>query len=487
MPYFIMGDKSDYIENGNYYYNNGNFQEAIDAYSKAIESDPCYGVSYLNRGLAYEKQKDYSKAIIDFTHIFSLKDSYLYAEAYVYRARVLYKIKEYDKAISDCKSAIKIDPSFEESFIILGTIYQEIGKDKESIQCFSKAILLDSENNLAFMFRGDIYKKLGRYKNAISDYKAVLELDPKNEYVKKSLAETLGEILDDNDFEEQATTDIEYNTETEDNVKSLDEYIMELNELIGLKRVKDEVNTIINLLKVKKLRESKGLKQASMSLHLVFSGNPGTGKTTIARILGNIYRALGVLSKGHLIEVDRAGLVAGYIGQTAIKTTEVIAKAMGGILFIDEAYSLTENGSDNDYGNEAVDTLLKAMEDHRDDFIVIVAGYPEPMSNFLKSNPGLQSRFNTFIHFDDYSANELFDIFLGLCKKYSYTISDEAKEYLCEYFVILYNNKQDNFANAREVRNFFENTMKKQANRLVLDNDITDDELLEITLGDLKF
>lgn len=274
----------------------------------------------------------------------------------------------------------------------------------------------------------------------------------------------------------------------EKSIKMNEEYdnaIFELNNLIGLSKVKDEVNTVVNLIKIKKLRANKGLRQASMSLHLVFSGNPGTGKTTVARIIGKIYCALGVLSKGHLVEVDRAGLVAGYVGQTAIKTSEIIEKAKGGILFIDEAYSLTENKDNSDFGFEAIDTLLKAMEDYRDDFIVIVAGYPKPMEKFLKSNPGLESRFNTFIHFEDYIAKELFEIFIGLCKKYNYKPTKEAEQYLQNYFNNLIKNAKENFANAREVRNLFETTMKKQANRLALDNDITDDELLEIQLEDL--
>lgn len=268
-------------------------------------------------------------------------------------------------------------------------------------------------------------------------------------------------------------------------LKNIDEALKELNELIGLKRVKDEVNTVINLIKIKKLRNDKGLSQTPMSLHLVFSGNPGTGKTTVARILGDIYRNIGVLSKGQLIETDRSGLVAGYVGQTAIKTQEIVQKALGGILFIDEAYTLSSNESGNDFGKEAIDTLLKLMEDNRNDLVVIVAGYSEPMEKFLKSNPGIESRFNTFIHFEDYNFAELHKIFASFCKKYNYTVENEAEKLLLQYFQSMEMNKNENFANAREVRNIFENIIKNQANRLANETNISDKMLLEITIEDL--
>jgi SpoVK/Ycf46/Vps4 family AAA+-type ATPase len=271
-------------------------------------------------------------------------------------------------------------------------------------------------------------------------------------------------------------------TPTVDRNKTLEQLLQELNSLTGLATVKDEVNTLINLIKMNKLRESKGLPLTAMSRHLVFLGNPGTGKTTVARILAGIYCKLGVLSKGHFVEVDRAGLVAGYIGQTAIKTSEAIDEAMGGILFIDEAYSLAGDGQD--FGKEAIDTLIKAMEDHRDNIVVIVAGYPAPMEKFIKSNPGLESRFSTYIHFEDYSANELYAIFKDLCEKYKYKTTREADDFLQEHFTGLVQDKQENFANGREVRNLFEKALNRQANRLAHGKP-TDDELLALTKEDV--
>ena len=219
----------------------------------------------------------------------------------------------------------------------------------------------------------------------------------------------------------------------------------------------------------------------------MFFGNPGTGKTTVARLLAKIYKCLGVLSSGQLVEVDRGGLVAGYVGQTAIKTQEVIDKAMGGILFIDEAYALTYSKGENDFGQEAVDTILKAMEDHRDNFIVIVAGYPDLMREFVSSNPGLKSRFNQFINFEDYTPDELKQIFLLQSKNQGLSLTAECDEYLTQYFTMMYKNRADDYANGRDVRNFFENVIKARANRLaaVLDT-VTHEEYLTIVLSDLE-
>jgi len=270
----------------------------------------------------------------------------------------------------------------------------------------------------------------------------------------------------------------------EKSATNINKPLKELNSLIGLNQVKHEIATLINTVKINKLREEKELKQSPLSLHLVFSGNPGTGKTTVARILGEIYCSLGILSKGHLIETDRSGLVAGYVGQTAIQTKEIIEKAKGGILFIDEAYSLTPQNAGIDFGQEAIDTLLKAMEDYRNDFIVIVAGYPDLMAKFLKSNPGLQSRFNTFINFEDYNPNELSKIFLSLCKQHNYIVETSAVDTLTRIFEDIYSQIEESYANARTVRNFFEKSIKRQANRLASSGTLSKRDLQTLVLDD---
>ena len=258
----------------------------------------------------------------------------------------------------------------------------------------------------------------------------------------------------------------------------------ELNSLIGLDLVKREVDNLINLVTINKLRRDHGLKVEELSLHMVFSGNPGTGKTTVARIMSRIYHSLDILSKGHLVEVDRSGLVAGYVGQTALKTQEAVQKALGGVLFIDEAYALTTRGP-QDYGQEAVETLLKAMEDHRDDLIVIVAGYIELMEEFVESNPGLESRFNRFIHFPDYTVEEMMGIFRMRCDKAGYTLAPEAGDELKR---ILAEKSKDSigFGNARGVRNLFEKALSRQANRLAAMGQLTREQLMEIRSEDLE-
>jgi len=265
--------------------------------------------------------------------------------------------------------------------------------------------------------------------------------------------------------------------------ETLDDILAELHELIGLEYVKEEISDLVKVVQHQQRRKEKGLKTPLLSLHLVFLGNPGTGKTTVARFIARIYKALGLLSSGHLIETDRSGMVAGYVGQTAIKTQKIINDALGGVLFIDEAYSLS-NGSHNDYGQEAIDTLLKAMEDKRDNFVVIVAGYPDEMDSFIHSNPGLESRFNRHIHFEDYSPKEMVEIFCLLCRKNQYELSEDGKKKLHEYFSAI---DISEIANGRGARNLFEKVVTQQAIRMnAVDGDQSGKDLSTIILEDIE-
>lgn len=264
---------------------------------------------------------------------------------------------------------------------------------------------------------------------------------------------------------------------------SLEDSIAELMQMEGLQGVKQQVSDLIDDVKVSQMRRNKGLPTPEISYHMVFTGNPGTGKTTVARIIGQIFHALGILSSGHLVEVDRGDLVSGYVGQTALKTKDVINEAMGGILFIDEAYSLKKDG--NDFGQESIDTLNKAMEDSRGDLVVIVAGYEHEMEKFINSNPGLRSRFRKFIRFTDYTGKELYNILKGIFEKNKYAPTLEADSRLYQY---LNDRSLNKFTgNARDVRNLFENILELQKRRIARIANPTKDELMTITVEDLPF
>ena len=271
---------------------------------------------------------------------------------------------------------------------------------------------------------------------------------------------------------------------------TIHEILSEVDNLIGLGNVKKEIHDMVNMMLINEMRRRKGLKNPVVSRHLVFTGNPGTGKTTIARAIGKIYKTLGILEKGHMIETDRAGMVAGYMGQTAEKVTEVVQKAMGGILFIDEAYSLVTD-SEGDFGQEAINTLLKLMEDNRDSLVVIVAGYTEEMKDFIDSNPGLRSRFNRYIQFNDYSDEELLQIFKSYVDEQDYMLEEGTDGEILSAISRIRSEDGDSFGNARSMRNYFEKVISNQANRLidisssaVMDAD--EDELMTIKKEDLQ-
>ncbi|MEA5535096.1 AAA family ATPase [Crocosphaera sp. XPORK-15E] len=266
---------------------------------------------------------------------------------------------------------------------------------------------------------------------------------------------------------------------------SIDEHLQELNNLIGLNNLKDEVRQFINFLKIQKLREQQGLSRTPITLHSVFCGSPGTGKTTVARLMGKIYQQLGILKKGHLIETDRSGMVAGYVGQTAEKVNELVESALDGVLFIDEAYTLKPADSGHDFGQEAIEMLLKRMEDNRERLVVIVAGYGDEMTRFIESNPGLKSRFNRYFHFADYTPQELLKIFEQICQTNNYELTLDAKTMMLTQLTYLYEKRDKSFGNGRLVRNIFEKTIEKQANRLVTLPNINQTMMKEIVPQDI--
>ena len=297
--------------------------------------------------------------------------------------------------------------------------------------------------------------------------------------------------------EEENETFLEYDSEVEEETEEtaeekLQEYKLEnlmeeLNSLVGLEEVKQQIYTLINLIKVRKMREQFQMPQLDMTYHMVFTGSPGTGKTTVARLVAEIYKELGILSKGTLVETDRSGLVAGYVGQTAMKVREVVEKALGGVLFIDEAYSLANTNTANDFGGEAIDTLVKLMEDHRDDLVVIVAGYTEEMDRFLHFNTGLLSRFNTFVEFPDYTTGELLEILEYVSFQSGFILEEDGKKLVSDYLEQMGNTEKKQFGNGRGIRNLFEKMVMQQANRLMQQEKMPDkEELILLTKEDVS-
>lgn len=354
----------------------------------------------------------------------------------------------------------------------------EVPGDVELLQIYDRANGTDYATQAKSMYF--------RFAEAI--IKADGNISEKEEIALSKYRELLFNFRLKDELEEQQNNqthnEIYFESKAESQPKNLDDLLNELNSFVGLNRVKNDVTQLVNFLKVQQMREAKGMAVQPLSRHLVFYGNPGTGKTTVARLLSQIYKSLGILSKGHLVETDRAGLVAGYVGQTALKVREVVGEAVGGVLFIDEAYALS-TGGDNDFGREAIDTLLKMMEDNRDDLIVVVAGYTDKMSAFLQTNPGLRSRFNKYLEFEDYTPEQLVEIFELFCKNSGYKLASSTHDDLIRLFSVLYETRDETFGNGRLARNLYEMTINNQANRIVMLPNVDDDILSSIEETDI--
>ena len=359
---------------------------------------------------------------------------------------------------------------YKENFLNYASKLDAVTNSNGKITKYGMSIVEENEKQATILLLRKIFK-------IIDSKEFSKEIKEIANFLKKSLVEYYGYL----EIKRICNSD-----EVVEDTRSLTDLLEELNNLIGLKNVKSKVNDLIIYQKVQKMREKEGLNAVKSTLHLSFTGNPGTGKTTVARIIGRIYKQLGLLSKGHFIEVSRTDLIAGYQGQTALKVKNVIEKAKGGVLFIDEAYSITENEQSDSYGRECITELTKALEDYRNDLVVIVAGYSEPMKNFFSSNPGLKSRFNTFIEFEDYNTKELLEILISMCKNNDYDLTEKAKIKLNDFFETELENKKENFSNGRMVRNVYDDLVMNHARRVVNIENITKEDLLLITDLDFK-
>ncbi len=437
-------------------------------------------IRYYQTGMEYFNRKDYKKAVDYFTD--ALSDSPDYPAALNAMGAAWSWLGNMEKAATYYRKSFDLDKSSPVNFSNLVYALKDLNRNSElvevSLACPS-ATFEKVEEAMAMYYAGMALQEAEHRKKALAFYKVAARLNPGEELYKDAILE----------LSKAPTAPVSTNVPSAsdpEKVLPITELIDELHQLVGLDNIKSDIDGLMKYIRIEKLRRDRGMSANPVSLHSVFLGPPGTGKTTVARLLGKIYKSLGLLSKGHLVEVDRSALVAEYIGQTAIKTNKVIDSALDGILFIDEAYSLNASGSGGDFGREAIDTLLKRMEDHRDRLIVIVAGYTDEMNSFILSNPGLQSRFTRYFNFNDYKPDELLEIFRRIATGARFIIDGEASGKLGKFFEYAYQTRARNFGNARMVRNLFEEVVQYQSSRLAEMEHITDQELTTIQLPDIE-
>ena len=449
---------SDLMSQGIDAFNAGDYSDAIELFNQVIAIDPDMPDAYSMRAFAYFALEDYDQAVSDCAKALRSDSTTL---AHWVCGTLQKKLGDLDSALMSFTTAIELDPLDAANYFSRAVVLYELNQFDQTVADCTAALKIDSEGKSYLERRSWAYEALGMDTEALADLLQLQKIDPEWNEIQDQVQAIQARLGNRSHAVPAKSTNPEA-TET------LEILLAKLDQLTGLPNVKAEVKKLVNLVRVQQLRRERGLATPPLSLHLVFTGNPGTGKTTVARLISQIYKALGLLSKGHLVEVDRSGLVAGYVGHTALKVTDVVTNAKGGILFIDEAYTLVSaSGSSCDFGQEAIDTLLKSMEDYRDDFVVIVAGYPEQMTAFLTSNPGLQSRFNKYVVFEDYTINELCKILDDLCTSSEYFLNESATYYSVELIQNLVSRCPTTFGNARGVRNLFEQAISAQASRVI--------------------
>ena len=507
---------NSYLRSGKVKFKLKNYEDAIEEYTKALSINPEYIEALYERGLAKIEILDFLGAIEDYSKILEINPQFYYAFGFIGDAKS--NLGEFTNAIEDYKKGLAINPKYYHALSRIGYLKGELKDFKGAIDYYSKAINIDNTKPVIFFNRGLAKRRLCDFEGAIDDFDKAINLDQTklDAFYLRALSHIdLGNIdLAINDLEIVSRTNSNFedvserlknlkeNNVLKKNVKNinnssknligqknnndLEKLLKTLNSFIGLKDVKKEIESLINFQQIQLERDKYGFRNEPINNHMVFYGPPGTGKTEIARLVGKIFKCLGILSKGHFIEADRSSLIGGYIGQTAIKTNDILNTALGGILFIDEAYSLNSPSVNGDFGAECIATILKFMEDHRDDFVLIVAGYEKEMTEFLKVNAGLKSRFNSQLYFPNFTEKELLEILLKISQDKGYVIQDSSKNLLKNNLAKISEFKKPTFGNARSMRNLLEIAIKNQAERLMKQKVRTKEELLKLIFEDFK-
>ncbi len=475
-----MFGKKDHFKLANAFYESGEFEEAIDHLKQALSDSPENTTILERQGDCYTGLRDYDSAIT--YYLKTLEKNNQLPAVYNSLGLVYLHCDNFEKAIKSFEAAIEIN---HEQVVYYKNLQLAIKRRKDFFALKNK----QKENPNLYIRRAEDFLRHYNFRHALFNYRKAFNLDRTNHELAEKvrtleirLSQVDSSNADDPSDDRNRTGDIP--REMGNSHFSL--YLQELNSLVGLSEIKKDTEQLINFLKLDEVRASQGLKRQNLTLHSIFIGSPGTGKTTVARLLGKIFKAMGILASGHVVEVDRSGLVAEYVGQTAVKTNRVIDSAIDGVLFIDEAYTLSKSEGPGDYGREAIEILLKRMEDDKDRLIVIAAGYPEPMKEFLESNPGLKSRFSRHFKFEDYTPQELSAIFKLKCSENEYVFEEQGLRHLEEYLKTEYETRDQYFGNARLIRNLFEELVKIQSNRLAAEPSPTKNELQTLYYDDFK-